>query len=65
MDVHFHGIELLFLGHHLVDVGCEEWVRGCELLAQGARDGGLDLGLGARGDTVEVLVCIPIQWRIL
>lgn len=60
-DVHFHSIKLLLLWHHLVDVGCEEGVGGCELLAQGAGDGGLDFGLRARGDTVVVLVRIPIQ----
>lgn len=48
-EVHFHSIKLFFLGNYLVDVGGEEGVGCYDLGADGALDGGLDFGLGARG----------------
>jgi len=42
--VHFHSIELLFLGYDLVDVRCQERVCVYDLCSDGALDGGLDFG---------------------
>jgi hypothetical protein len=38
--IHLHGIELLFLGYDLVDVGCEEGVCCYDLVADCALDRG-------------------------
>jgi hypothetical protein len=43
--IHLHGIELLFLGYNLVDVRCEEGVRGHDLVADRALDGGFYFAL--------------------
>ena len=49
-DVHFHSIQLRFLRNHTNDIWLEQQVGGGELRAKTALDGGLDFGLGARGD---------------
>ena len=54
--VQFYKIQLLFLGQNVLDVGFEEGVCVEHFLADGALDGGLDLGLCARGYTVLVSI---------